>query len=117
MTEAAEAAVDEVLEVVQVLLDTVVMEVAEDDRGLATEADEDPGLWVRPLGLKHSFSLLGVANKSSLETASMRPMSVVLSVLGEVTLEVVTSANPLVLESGFPIRGEFKFNSGLEAES
>ena len=116
MVEAVED-VDDVLEVVQVLLDTVVIEVAEDDKGLATEAEDDMGDPVVKLGLKHSFSLLGVANKSSLETASMRPMSVVLSVLGEAALEVVTSAKPLVLESGFPLTGEFIAKSGLVLES
>lgn len=70
-------------------------------------------------------SLLGVAKRSSLETASRRPLSLLISVVfGEVPEpeDVVTSARlPMVLESG-PIRGEFKLlNSefltlGFEAE-
>lgn len=98
-----------VVALIEVLLDIVVT-VVELDNGLAMPVVAEQG--EVKLGLRQfwdPFSLLGVASKSSLETASMRPS--VLSVLGEAP-EVVTSASPLVLLSG----GEFKLpllKSGL----
>ena len=104
--------VEVVVALIEVLLDTVV--IVEDDKGLATPADEAEQGEVKE-GLRQlvdPFSLLGVARRSSLETASIRsaggpPPSVC---LGEEP-EVVTSGRPLVLESG--IEGESKFNSVL----
>ena len=95
---------EDALLLIDELLDTVVITV------------ELAGLLAKPVdcgevkfGLKQlvdPFSLLGVAKRSSLETASKR-LSLLLSVvLGEVP-EVVTSDRPMVLESG--MMGEFKF--------
>ena len=54
-------------------------------------------------------SLLGVAKRSSLETASRRPLSLLISVVFGEEEDVVTSLArlPMELESG-PIMGEFK---------
>ena len=103
--------VEVVVALIEVLLDTVV--IVEDDKGLATPADEAEQGEVKE-GLRQlvdPFSLLGVARRSSLETASIRSAGGPPSVcLGEEP-EVVTSGRPLVLESG--IEGESKFNSVL----
>ena len=101
------AEVDEDVEVVvEAMLDVVVIEA-----GLARpdEAAEEAGEVKEGLKqLVDPFSLLGVAKRSSLETASIKSEAP-FSCFGE--LEVVTSARPLVLESGI---SEFKFNSGFE---
>lgn len=96
---------EDALLLIDELLDTVVITV--ELAGLLASPPVDCG--EVKFGLKQlvdPFSLLGVAKRSSLETASKR-LSLLLSVvLGEVP-EVVTSDRPMVLESG--MMGEFKF--------